>query len=91
MTDRAAAMLLLAPLRSALKARVETQRIVAERAGVNPAMLSHIQHGRRLPTLTVLIAVCRAVGLRVVLVEDMTPRNVAALPTEEDPARGLEA
>lgn len=90
MDERQAALDALAPLRQRLKDRAETQRAVAARAGINPAMLSHIQHGRRLPTLGVLLAVCRAVGLRVILVQDVTPRNVAALPSEED-LSGVEA
>lgn len=88
--DRAAALDVLAPLRARLREQGETQRMVAARAGINPAMVSHIQHGRRLPTLGVLLAVCRAVGLRVILVEEMTPRNVPAQSTEGEP-RGVQA
>lgn len=54
-----------ATLRAARTERGETQRAVAERAGISVQYLSEIERGRKEPSSEMVAAVAGAVGLRL--------------------------
>lgn len=64
---------------AALRARTElTQQVVADRIGVRPEAISQMESGKLSPTLTSVVALAKALGVRAGVLLDFDAVAVAA-------------